>query len=126
MPRYFSANACNTSSIQEAYLNRYVTIRVRTRTGGCAQASTHTGWTRFPSLASILSTRRPPATLAQVPLATLRQMAAYAAALAGTYPGRTIEAALLYTQTPVLIEVPEAVLAEHKLALLRAEESLGA
>jgi len=70
--------------------------------------------------------RRPPASLAEVPVATLRQIAAYAAALAGTYPGRTVEAALLYTQTPVLIEVPEAALAVHKLALLRAEESLGA
>ncbi len=70
--------------------------------------------------------RRPPASLAEVPVATLRQIAAYAAALAGTYPGRTVEAALLYTQTPVLIEIPAALLEEHKLALLRAEESLGA
>jgi len=77
-------------------------------------------------LVDFKTARRPPATLADVPVAILRQMAAYAAALAGTYPGRTVEAALLYTQTPVLIEVPDAVLAEHKLALLRAEESLGA
>ncbi|MDP9056374.1 MAG: PD-(D/E)XK nuclease family protein, partial [Pseudomonadota bacterium] len=76
-------------------------------------------------LVDFKTARRPPATLADVPVAILRQMAAYAAALAGTYPGRMVEAALLYTQTPVLIEVPEAVLAEHKLALLRAEESLG-
>ncbi len=70
--------------------------------------------------------RRPPATLAAVPAATLRQIAAYAAALSATYPGRTVEAALLYTQTPALIEIPAAILDEHKLALLRAQQSLGA
>ncbi len=77
-------------------------------------------------LVDFKTARRPPATLTQVPAATLRQIAAYAAALAGTYPGRTVEAALLYTQTPALIEVPAATLAEHKLALLEAQESLGA
>ena len=61
-----------------------------------------------------------------MPVATLRQVAAYAAALAATYPGRVVEAALLYTQTPALIEIPAETLAEHKLALLRAQESLSA
>ena len=68
----------------------------------------------------------PPTTLAEVPTATLRQIAAYAAALAGTYPGRTVEAALLYTQTPALIEIPADLLEQHKLALLDAQESLRA
>src|SRR5690606_9481916 len=44
--------------------------------------------------------RRPPASLEEVPTATLRQMAAYAAALGAIYPGRRIEAALLYTAAP--------------------------
>ena len=67
--------------------------------------------------------RRPPTTLAEVPVAILRQMAAYAAALEVTYPGRTIEAALLYTQTPLLIAIPPEVLAVHKPALSAPEES---
>jgi len=45
-------------------------------------------------------------------------MAAYVAALEATYPGRRVEAAVLYTQAPRLIEIPPEVLAEHKAALL--------
>ncbi|MEO0461610.1 MAG: double-strand break repair helicase AddA [Pseudomonadota bacterium] len=72
------------------------------------------------------TTRRPPTTLEQVPSATLRQMAAYTAALEAIYPGRCVSAALLYTQTPQLIELPPETLAMHKQQLDRAQESLGA
>ena len=65
--------------------------------------------------------RRPPAGLTEVPIATLRQMAAYAAALATIYPGRTVEAAILYTATPQLIALPLDILERHK-PLLRASE----
>ena len=65
--------------------------------------------------------RRPPASLAEVPLATLRQMAAYAAALEAAYPGRAVEAGVLYTAAPRLIELPATALAEHKRALRQAE-----
>ncbi|KQM13825.1 double-strand break repair helicase AddA [Novosphingobium sp. Leaf2] len=58
--------------------------------------------------------RRPPATLAQVPVGVLRQMGAYAAALEATFPGRTVEVALLYTAVPRLIAVPTEILAAHK------------
>lgn len=58
--------------------------------------------------------RRPPARLEEVPLATLRQMAAYAAALEAIHPGKRIEAALLYTHAPQLIAVPADVLAAHR------------
>jgi ATP-dependent helicase/nuclease subunit A len=67
--------------------------------------------------------RRPPAGLAGVPLTTLRQMAAYAAALEAIYPGRTVEAAVLYTQTPLLVPIPAVTLAEHKAGLVGIEES---
>jgi ATP-dependent helicase/nuclease subunit A len=67
--------------------------------------------------------RRPPAGLAEVPLTTLRQMAAYAAALGVIYPGRRVEAAVLYTQTPLLVPIPAALLEEHKAALAQPEES---
>jgi ATP-dependent helicase/nuclease subunit A len=65
--------------------------------------------------------RRPPANLQEVPAATLRQMAAYAAALAAIYPGRTVEAAVLYTATPQLIALPASLLAANKPELPAAQ-----
>ena len=46
----------------------------------------------------------------QVPQGTLKQMAAYVAALDVIYPDRRISAALLYTQTPQLIALPAEIL----------------
>ena len=69
------------------------------------------------------TTRRPPVGLAGVSVATLRQMAAYVAALEVTYPGRTIEAAVLYTTTPALIEIPRDVLEVTKQSLGFAQQS---
>ena len=65
-------------------------------------------------VADFKTARRPPATLDAVPRATLAQMAAYVAALEVIYPGRRIEAAVLYTQTPQLIGLTAELLAEHK------------
>ncbi len=65
-------------------------------------------------VADFKTARRPPADLAQVPESTLRQMGAYAAALSAIYPDRTIEAALLYTQTPQLIAIPANLLSQNK------------
>ncbi|MCW3847599.1 double-strand break repair helicase AddA [Sphingomonas sp. LB-2] len=62
----------------------------------------------------------------EIPAYHLRQMAAYAAALAVIFPGRTIEAALLYTAGPVLHILPPALLAEHKPRLGPSEQSLAA
>ena len=70
--------------------------------------------------------RRPPESLQQIPSATLRQMAAYVAALMQIYPNRAVEAAVLYTQAPRLIAVPAAVLAAQKGALSTAQESFDA
>lgn len=68
-------------------------------------------------VADFKTARRPPASLDAVPLATLRQMGAYAAALETIFPGRTVEAAVLYTQTPQLIAVPAEILAAHRPGL---------
>ncbi|MDG5748568.1 double-strand break repair helicase AddA [Qipengyuania sp. XHP0207] len=67
--------------------------------------------------------RRPPASLDTVPEATMRQMAAYVAALEIIYPDRTVEAAVLYTQTPQLIALPTDRLAAFKGAFAAREES---
>lgn len=68
--------------------------------------------------------RQVPAGIDAVPPYHLRQMAAYTAALAAIFPGRTIEAALLYTAGPTLIELPGAVLARHKPRFAGTEQSL--
>ncbi|MFN3863391.1 MAG: double-strand break repair helicase AddA [Erythrobacter sp.] len=70
------------------------------------------------------TTRRPPASAAEVPLATLRQMAAYVAALEAIYPGREVRAGVLYTHAPVLFELDPQVLSEQKHALQSPQQTL--
>ncbi len=67
--------------------------------------------------------RRAPRDVAEAPDYHLRQMAAYAAALRVIFPGRRVEAALLYTAGPRLIAVPEDVLVRHKPGYAATEQS---
>ncbi|RVA71558.1 hypothetical protein EN914_31295, partial [Mesorhizobium sp. M7A.F.Ca.CA.001.08.2.1] len=56
-------------------------------------------------------TPRPaPASLAEVPPAYVLQLALYRALLQPLYPGRTVKAALLFTEAPRLIELPASAL----------------
>jgi len=66
-----------------------------------------------------------PATAVDVVPTYLRQMAAYRDALAVIFPGRRIEAALLYTAGPHLIMLDDAALAAHKPGLARTKANLG-
>ena len=68
--------------------------------------------------------RRPPASLEDVPVSILRQMAAYAAALEAAYPGHAVEVAVLYTQAPRLIAIPAAIIDREKGRLGTIQESL--
>lgn len=68
--------------------------------------------------------RRAPATPEAIPDYHLRQMAAYAEALAVIFPGRRVEAALLYAAGPVLHVLPPTLLAAHKPGLVASEQSL--
>ncbi|ARS26730.1 double-strand break repair helicase AddA [Sphingomonas sp. KC8] len=61
--------------------------------------------------------RRVPASADSVPDHHLRQMAAYAAALAVVFPGRRVEAALLYTAGPKLMVLSSELLRLHKPGL---------
>jgi ATP-dependent helicase/nuclease subunit A len=70
------------------------------------------------------TTRRPPASADAIPLATLRQMAAYVAALEAIYPQRTVRAGVLYTHAPALFDLPPETLALHKNALQVPQQSL--
>ena len=67
--------------------------------------------------------RRAPASPDEIPTYHLKQMAAYAEALAVIFPDRPVEAALLYTSGPVLFELPPALLARYKPGLAAAEQS---
>ena len=67
--------------------------------------------------------RSVPATPDAIPTFHLRQMAAYAAALAVIFPGRRIEAALLYTSGPTLHLLDDAALNAHKPGFVPTEQS---
>ena len=54
--------------------------------------------------------RQPPLTVASVSHAYVAQLAAYRASLAEIFPGRLIRAALLWTEVPLLMELPAAML----------------
>ncbi|WP_108791080.1 double-strand break repair helicase AddA [Erythrobacter sp. Alg231-14] len=69
------------------------------------------------------TTRRPPMRVDRVPNATVRQMAAYVAALEVIYPGRAIHAAVLYTQTPQIIALSDVTLEAQKDRLGAAQDS---
>lgn len=64
-----------------------------------------------------------PAGVEAVPAYHVRQMAAYAAALGVVFPGRRVEAALLYTAGPRLIVLPADLLARYKPGYAAAEQS---
>jgi ATP-dependent helicase/nuclease subunit A len=60
--------------------------------------------------------RPPPETVAGVAPVYLRQMAVYCAVLQGIYPGRPVEAALLWTDGPRLMPLPVSALAPYAVA----------
>jgi ATP-dependent helicase/nuclease subunit A len=63
--------------------------------------------------------RAVPASAEEVPGAHLRQMAAYVAALEIIFPGRRVEASLLYTAGPVLHPLPDALLERYRPGAMR-------
>ena len=67
--------------------------------------------------------RRPPSSLDAIPDTTMRQMAAYVAALERIYPDRAVEAAVLYTQTPQLFALPAERLDAYKTRFAASQES---
>jgi ATP-dependent helicase/nuclease subunit A len=69
------------------------------------------------------TTRRPPANATAIPAATLRQMAAYVAALEAIYPEREVRAGVLYTHAPILFDLAPDTLKLHKNALQDAQQS---
>ena len=67
--------------------------------------------TRDSILIADYKTNRPaPKLLEHVPAAYFTQLALYRAALGRMYPHKTVRAALLWTETPELMEVPAAIM----------------
>jgi ATP-dependent helicase/nuclease subunit A len=58
--------------------------------------------------------RRVPASPEEAPASHLRQMAAYRDALRVIFPDRRVETALLYTDAPVLLALPDALLDAYR------------
>ena len=79
-----------------------------------------------PELVTVVdfkTARRPPEKLEAIPAHTVRQMAAYVAALETIYPGRDVRAAVLYTQTPRLFALPQALIEQNKSQFSDRQES---
>ncbi|SEM45395.1 DNA helicase/exodeoxyribonuclease V, subunit A [Sphingomonas gellani] len=74
-------------------------------------------------LVDFKTSRRVPAGVEEVPSYHLDQMGAYAAALEVIFPGRRVEAALLYTGGPVLVPLSAELLHRHKPGYPGPEQS---
>lgn len=68
--------------------------------------------------------RRVPPSVEAMPEHHVRQMAAYVAALEIVFPGRIIEAGLLYTAGPSLLTLPAALIAHYKKDLAGQQQIL--
>jgi ATP-dependent helicase/nuclease subunit A len=68
--------------------------------------------------------RRVPEEQDAIPVAHLRQMAAYRAVLQGIFADRTVRASLLYSEGPVLHRLPDALLDAHKPGLQAQQDKL--
>jgi ATP-dependent helicase/nuclease subunit A len=61
-------------------------------------------------IADYKTDRTPPGGLAEVPERYTGQLALYRSVLGRVYPGKTIRAALIFTEGPTVIELPRAIL----------------
>ncbi|GBQ95661.1 DNA helicase II [Acetobacter nitrogenifigens DSM 23921 = NBRC 105050] len=59
--------------------------------------------------------RRPPVSVERTPVLYLRQMAAYRDLLRALYPGRIVRCSLVWTEAPMVMELPDALLDEHEV-----------
>jgi ATP-dependent helicase/nuclease subunit A len=64
----------------------------------------------------------PPLTIAEAPAAYIRQLALYRAVLARLYPQRPVRAALLWTETPEMTEIPAPALDAQLAAIIQRDD----
>ena len=71
-------------------------------------------------IADFKTERAPPRRLEDVPPGYLQQLSLYRAVLARIHPDRPIRAALVWTELPLLMEIPAPVLDEKLSSLIDA------
>lgn len=71
-------------------------------------------------IADFKTTRTPPGSVAETPKAYLRQLALYRALLLKLYPERRVRAALVWTETPEMMELSQAALDAELLSITSA------
>jgi ATP-dependent helicase/nuclease subunit A len=64
----------------------------------------------------------PPATVAEAPMAYIRQLALYRAVLARLYPLLPIRTALLWTETPEMMEIPASALDAQLATIIQRDD----
>jgi ATP-dependent helicase/nuclease subunit A len=64
----------------------------------------------------------PPLTISEAPAAYIRQLALYRAVLQKLYPQRPVRAALLWTETPELMEIPSPALDAQLATIIRRDD----
>ncbi len=64
----------------------------------------------------------PPRAIAEAPAAYVRQLALYRAVLARLYPQRPVRAALLWTETPEMMEIPAPALDAELAAIIQRDD----
>ena len=64
----------------------------------------------------------PPAAVAEAPVAYIRQLALYRAVLARLYPSLPVRAALLWTETPEMMEIPASALDAQLATIIRRDD----
>jgi ATP-dependent helicase/nuclease subunit A len=64
----------------------------------------------------------PPAAVTGTPMAYIRQLALYRAVLARLYPGLPIRAALLWTETPEMMEIPASALDAQLATIIQRDD----
>jgi ATP-dependent helicase/nuclease subunit A len=64
----------------------------------------------------------PPRNLTEAPVAYIRQLALYRAVLEKLYPQKLIRAALLWTETPEMMEIPSPALDAQLAAIIRRDD----
>jgi ATP-dependent helicase/nuclease subunit A len=64
----------------------------------------------------------PPAAIAEAPAAYVRQLTLYRAVLARLYPGLPIRAALLWTETPEMMEIPAPALDARLATIIQRDD----
>lgn len=64
----------------------------------------------------------PPATVSEAPVAYIGQLALYRAVLAKLYPGLPVRAALLWTETPEIMEIPASALDAQLATIIQRDD----